>query len=353
MPTSGPVGIIVNPLAGRDVRRIAARAALDSPQAKRNAVARAVIGAAAAGARHFLLVREPFQIASGAVENLQIDARFELLDLALGMDAADSARGAEAMRAAGCAALLALGGDGTSRAIARAWRDAPLLPLSTGTNNVFPQRAEATVAGAAVGLVASGGVELAEVATRAKLVEVEIEGEPGDLALVDAVFLVGDDPGSYLPFDPHHLRVALLARAEPGAVGVSPLGGLLDPCGAADEFGVLVECAPAPVSDGGVARTRDLLIPISPGLYRTAHVRAHRRVALGEAVEIRGPGVLAFDGDRARALAAGQRGALRVVRAGPHVIDVERSLRLGARRGLFGGRSWRDPYDAPRDGGCC
>ena len=42
-----------------------------------------------------------------------------------------------------------LGGDGTSRAITQCWRDVVLLPLSTGTNNVFPFDVEATVAGAA------------------------------------------------------------------------------------------------------------------------------------------------------------------------------------------------------------
>ena len=39
---------------------------------------------------------------------------------------------------------LILGGDGTSRAFVKGWRDASLLPLSTGTNNVFPRLAEAT-----------------------------------------------------------------------------------------------------------------------------------------------------------------------------------------------------------------
>ena len=55
------------------------------------------------------------------------------------------------MREAGCGALVVLGGDGTQRAVAKAWRDAPLVPLSTGTNNVFPLHVEATAAGLAAG----------------------------------------------------------------------------------------------------------------------------------------------------------------------------------------------------------
>ena len=42
--------------------------------------------------------------------------------------------------------IVALGGDGTNRRIARTWPDVLLIPLSTGTNNVFPVMAEATSA---------------------------------------------------------------------------------------------------------------------------------------------------------------------------------------------------------------
>ena len=64
----------------------------------------------------------------------------------------DTIRGARALAAANCVVVLTLGGDGTNRAFALGWRDAPLLPISTGTNNVFPRFVEATVAGAAAGL---------------------------------------------------------------------------------------------------------------------------------------------------------------------------------------------------------
>src|SRR5262245_52503271 len=113
------IGIVVNPAAGRDVRRLAARAASDTPQGKRNGVARAVIGAAAAGATHFSVVRDPFQIGQGAVENLRIDARFEVLDLGASLQPQDTPRAVEVMRKAGCRALIVLGGDGTNRLVAR------------------------------------------------------------------------------------------------------------------------------------------------------------------------------------------------------------------------------------------
>jgi hypothetical protein len=341
------VGIVVNPAAGRDVRRLAARAAPDTPQDKRNCVARAVIGAAAAGATHFCVVREPFGISEGAVENLRIGARFEVIDVGASLRPADTGRAVEAMRAAGCRVLIVLGGDGTNRLVARAWPDAVLLPLSTGTNNVFPWRVEPTAGGAAAGTVAAGAIALEDCAPRAKRIEVEIEDEPPDLALIDAAFLVGDSPGNLLPFDAEHLRALVLARAEPQAVGLSPVGGLLLPCGAADEGGVWLRC------DAPRALRTTLLAPLSPGLYRRVGVVAHGPLAPGERLAVVGPGLLAFDGDRARELAPGQRAWLRVERSGPRVIDPALALAAAARSGWFADRHWHDALDEARGGNCC
>lgn len=333
--------MIVNPVSGRDVRRVAARAASATPEDKRSQVARAVVGAAAGGAERVLVVRDPFRIATGAVDQLRLGVEIEVLDVGARVHAEDTMRAAEAMREAGCGCLVVLGGDGTHRTVAKAWPDAPLVALSTGTNNVFPRLQEATLAGAAAGLVASGAVPLAAVARRAKVVRTRLSAGPDDLALIDTTLLVGDLRGSLLPFHPDRIRHAVLARAVPASVGVSPIGGLLQPTGPDDEFGLAVECCPR--ERGG----RSLLVPISPGLYASVHVSRWRRVALEEEVHLEGPGVLAFDGDRERELGDGEVARARVVRDGPQVVDVEQTLALAAERGLFlDHRAWRDRYGA-------
>jgi hypothetical protein len=337
---SAAIGIIANPLSGRDVRRTAARAGSSGPAEKRNEVARVVIGAVAAGAERVLVAREPFRVSTGAVESLRIDAEIEVLEIEAKLRAEDTVRAAEAMREAGCRAVVVLGGDGTNRAVARTWSDAPLVPLSTGTNNVFPKRVEPTLGGAAAGLVASGQLALEEVSRRAKVVRVEIEGEADDLALVDVALLVNDHVGNLLPFDPSQIRSIVLSRAEPAAVGTSPIGGLLEPSGPCDDWGVAVDLA----REGEKARS--LLAPIAPGLYRSFPIAAWRRLQLGERVRLEGRGVLAFDGDRERRLAPGQAAHLCVLRDGPHVVDVDRTLALAARSGLLLDRTdWNDPYD--------
>lgn len=344
----GHVGILANPLSGRDVRRLAARASTTTVEIKRDQVARAAIGAVAGGAKRITVVRDPFRISVSAVENLDTDAEIDVLDVGAELRAADTERAARRLREADCGALVVLGGDGTQRAVARAWPDAPLVPLSTGTNNVFPVSVEATAAGVAAGLVASGRVPLAEVARPVKAVHVEIEGEAPDLALIDAALLVDDAVGNFMPFDPRKLRALVLARAEPTAVGMSPIGGLILPCGEDDAFAVEVRCAD-PHAPG-----RTLLAPVSPGLFRPVRVQRARRLELGEVVELRGPGVLAFDGDRERALAADQRARLWVARDGPRRIDVAAALERAARDGLFLDREhWHDALDGPHGVDCC
>jgi hypothetical protein len=142
----------------------------------------------------------------------------------------------------------------------------------------------------------------------------------------------------------------VLSRAEPAAVGMSPIGGLIEPSGAADPFGVEVACVPHDALAEGV---RPLLVPISPGLYRTVHVASAGRIDLGEAVALRGPGVLAFDGDRARTLVEGQGAVARVVADGPYVLDVARTLMLAAQRDLYRDRHWRDGFDEQVSGRSC
>jgi predicted polyphosphate/ATP-dependent NAD kinase len=342
------VGIIANPMSGHDCRRMLARASHITLESKRDRVARAVVGAVAGGADRVILVREPTRISQSAVENLKLDAEIEVIDIGARLDAGDSMRAAEAMRNAGCAVLIVLGGDGTNRAVCRVWPDAPLVSLSTGTNNVFPTMVEATIGGAAAGLLASGRLALDEVAERAKLVHLRVEGEGEDLALVDVTQLVGDRVGNLMPFDPTNIRRVVLARAEPASVGTSSIGGLVEPCSSVDEFGVVVDC----VEHGRSGQP--LRVPISPGLYRTVHVAAARRIALGQRLQISGPAVLAFDGDREQSLADGQLAALWVQRDGPWVIDPGHALALAARRRLFVDRGrWRDAFD--RGGGfdCC
>ncbi len=323
---SGPIGIIANPASGKDIRRLVAHASVFDNQEKVNIIRRTVLGAVAAGCDQFLYLHDGHAMVVNAIDGLNADATFTEVETPATSGALDSERAALRMREAGAAVIVTLGGDGTNRAVARGWQDAPLVAISTGTNNVFPQMVEGTVAGAAAGLVATGKVPLLDAAQQCKVVRVEVEGERDDLALIDAVLLDEAFVGARAIWTTRVLRTIVLTRANPGAVGMSAVGGLLHPLTDADEGGLFVQVGP-----GGGA----VLAPIAPGLFDPVPIAEVRPLAWGERVEVAGPGILALDGERERRLLPGQRAWLRVERSGPWVIDVARTMRLAACRGLF------------------
>jgi len=335
----GPVrlGLCVNPMSGRDVRRLAARATNMTHEAKRDMVARVAAGAVSCGVTDLYVTREPYRIAAAALEHLELSARVHVLAPRIRNNAEDTEAAVRAFLDAGCKTLVSLGGDGTNRALVRALGGQAgridLIPLSTGTNNVFPVLVEPTVGGMAAGLAASGRLRDAPVKRRAKVIHVSGSGRYGlpvsDMALIDAVLLLRDHVGNLLPFDADRIERILLTRAEPAAIGMSPIGGLLHPVDAAADQGLLVRM--------GSGRT--FRAPLSPGWFREVSVAEAQPVALGEPVAFPGEGVLALDGDRDHKVPAGAELTAIIRRDGPWVIDVEAAMRWAVAHGIMALRS--------------
>lgn len=342
---AGGVGILVNPMSGRDVRRLTAHAANMTHETKRDIVARIAAGADAYGASALHVAREPFRIAAAALENMPLDARLNVIENAVTNTAADTENTVRAFLDAGCRVIVSLGGDGTNRAIVRllgksgqAGADVSLIALSTGTNNVFPTMAEPTIAGMVAALAARGDLEGSGVHRRAKVLHVtgkranEKAHELPDVGLIDAVILRRDHVGNLLPFDAARVDRLLLTRAEPTAVGMSPIGGLIEPVSDADDEGLLVELV-----DPDEAREGDRVFtaPLSPGLFRKVAVRSVTRIPFGVSVPMRGPGVLALDGDRDHKLLEDQALNVEILRDGPWMLDLEGAMRWAVAQGMI------------------
>ena len=328
METNKPIrlAICVNPMSGRDVRRLAARATNMTHEAKRDIVARVAAGADAVGVTDIYISREPFRIATLALQYMDLKARVHVVDHPLSNDAADTERAIAAYLAAGCDTVVSLGGDGTNRAIVRTASNVNLLALSTGTNNVFPQLLEPTIGGMVAGLAAAGRLPREQLARRVKVLRMRLPDGRTDVGLIDAALLRNDFVGNFLPFDADRLVRILLTRAEPDSVGMSPIGGFIDPVGRDDDCGLLLEMGPG----------RTFAAPLSPGLFRNVSVRSHARVALGTPVAIAGPGVLAIDGDRDHKLEDGASAQITIERDGPWMFDVGASMRHAVRHRMIG-----------------
>ncbi len=109
------VGIIVNPWAGKDVRRLHAPVGHTSDAAKVGSVHRIAAGALDAGADRVAVLRDTGRIAERALAGV---AGGELIDGAGTGSALDTRRGATQLAAMGCLPIVVLGGDGTCRDVA-------------------------------------------------------------------------------------------------------------------------------------------------------------------------------------------------------------------------------------------
>ena len=327
------LALCVNPMSGRDVRRLAARASNMTHEAKRDMVARVAAGAEAVGVTDLYISREPFRIASLALQHMGLDLRVHVVETEISNDARDTERALHAFIEAGCTTIVTLGGDGTNRALVRAHSDVQLIPLSTGTNNVFPTLIEPTIAGMVAGMAAAGRLPEGEFARRCKVLRVKVLKQESaqqvvieDVGLIDAVQLRDDHIGNLLPFDAQRIERILLTRAEPDAIGMSPIGGFVDVVDAADDCGLLVEMGPG----------RKFRAPLSPGLFREVSVRDVTRIPFGVPVVFSGPGVLALDGDRDYKLSATRSATITIARDGPQVFDVSAAMRYAVSHGMIG-----------------
>jgi len=328
------VGIIANPASGKDIRRLVAHGSTFDNNEKINIVRRALVGLAATGVERVAFLPDGYAIVARAAAPLNLAMAIEPLPMHGRGDAADSLEAARRLADLGAGAILTLGGDGTNRVVAKGCGDVPLVPISTGTNNVFPRMVEGTLAGLAAGLVATDVAKnepgSPRVLRRHPRLEVEVDGEARDLALIDVVTSRQSWLGARALWEPSELSEVVLSGIFPAAIGLASLGGLLFPaaCGG---------CSGAHVLIGDSAAPRRILAPVAPGLLRPAPIAGAALLPHGSSVELRGdPGTIALDGEREIEIAppgASVRVTLRP--DGPRVVDIDAALRAGAALGVF------------------
>ncbi len=326
----GTVGVIANPIAGKDIRRLVTAASHTSDSSKIDIVKRCVIAALESGADRVLLAPDPHHLAARATAGL--GCRAAVIDSVVHGSRDDTVAAALRMWKEDVGALIVLGGDGTCRDVALGWPDAPLIAISTGTNNVYPRFVDATSAGAAAGFVAGGAIDIATVSRRSKRIATTIwtaDGIVDDLALVDLALIEATFVGTRAVLDPAAVRVVVACSASPASTGLSSIAGRIHPVDRWSPGGVLVR-----LGAGG----RRIRVPLAPGSFTTVEIAEVVPLGDGQRVEVEGPGVLAFDGERDRRIGPDVRVTARVESTGPLIIDVEAVLLMAAADDLFAER---------------
>lgn len=322
------VGIIANPASGKDIRRLVAHGSTFDNNEKINIVRRVLLGLDALGVQQVHYMPDNYAIVPRAAETVTL--RLALVPLpmvALGTPS-DSTEAAQRLTDLGVGCLVTLGGDGTNRVVARGCGELPLVAISTGTNNVFPRLMESTLAGLAAGLVAGGRIALDGVVRRQPCLEVWLDGELRDQALVDVATSRQSWIGSRALWEAAQLGEIVLSRVTPSEIGLCSLGGLLFPAATGSTQGVHIEVGP-----GG----RSVMAPLAPGLIHSVPVASARLLAPGQRVPLRAAAcTVALDGEREIEIAQpGHRLEVVLSPHGPRVVDVAAALQAGAESGLF------------------
>jgi len=317
------VGLVANPAAGRDIRRLTGGASVVDNYAKRR-VAECVLAG-------LTLIDDPPSvavmpdragIARHAVEESPPELDVDVLDIPVEESAADSRRAAARFREE-ADAVVVLGGDGTTRDVALELGSVPLVSVSTGTNNVVPTPVDGTVAGTVAAVVAAGVVDEGAATYRHGLVEATADGVAGETTLTGLATVEVTDTtfvGTRAVVDPSDLRGGVVSRAHPSEIGLPCLAGCVDPV-EPDEpgGGALRLCDP----DSAGHTVRGI---VAPGMTTTVGVADHSRLDWGEpAVFEVSDGVIGADGEREVELVDATV-EIAPIAEGPRLVDPRRAL---------------------------
>lgn len=321
------VGIIANPASGKDIRRLVAHGSVFSNHEKVNIVRRILIALDAMGIERVITMPDAFDICQRAQDGAALSIAVQGLEMPTQFSREDTTRAAVRMQASGVDCVITLGGDGTNRALAKAGGNIPILPVSTGTNNVFPYMIEGTLAGMAAAIVARGLVDAPDAISRRSQLDIEVNGEVVDLALVDAVICDERSIASRALWDVATVRLVVVARRLPAQIGFMALAGNIPQCDAGGKGGLVIEThTDAPT----------VLAPIAPGLIVPVGVRRWLPLAIGEHVEAPiGNYTIALDGERERKIRQHEHVVIRLNANGPRVINPHQVLAYAAQQGVF------------------
>ncbi len=321
---AGIVGLIVNPAAGKDIRRLVARGRFVADDEKINIVTRILAGLSAAGVTRVLAMPDSLSITSVAASKGPDDIAVEILDTPSIGKESDSTLSARAMIERGAACLVTLGGDGTNRAVALAGVEVPLVPISTGTNNVFPALVEGTTAGLAAGVVATGAVDVASVTSIRPMLKVTVDGERRDLALIDVAISRQPYLGARAIWDVGQIEEMFVSGVYSTNIGMASIAASLP---VASASGLHVRLGP-----GGIV----VSAPVTPGMFSKVPVAEWSLLPFDEARAVSlTSGTIAVDGERSVVIHLGQHAEVTLVRDGPRVVSIDRALAEAGRAGVF------------------
>ncbi len=322
------VAILANPASGKDIRRLVAHGSVFDNQEKVRMVRRLILGLEQAGVTKILYMPDSYATIPRALNAISPSLPIEPIEMPIRNNQNDTVIAAGIMETLGAKCLIVLGGDGTSRAACKGTVKVPILPLSTGTNNVFPLMGEATIAGLAAGIVARGVLPQDACCVKSCMFDILIDDKVVDIALVDAA--VYDDVflASRAIWHMEKVPQLFLTRCSASSIGLSAVGGQLRNIRPEEPYGLALQI--------GEPATMRVTAAIAPGMFADVPIHGISEMAPGEVFPICvSPGLIAVDGEREVEIKTGSQASIRLNTDGPMVVDVQKTMDLARNEGLF------------------
>ncbi len=325
----GTVGVIVNPYSGKDVRRIESSATTVDNMDKANIIERIAHAMCMKKQHRMIFMPDDFGLSQSIVARLkELGMNAEIFEMFCHGNEIDTTVFADKMCEIGSDLLIVLGGDGTNRAVAKACGEVPLLSVSTGTNNVFPDFCEGTVAGLAAAALADHYIRREDCGEICKRIEVYKNGTLIDIGLIDAVISSHKTLGEKAICDVAEVETILTAQCHPAAIGLSTLAGVIQIVLPQDDFGVIVDIDP---------QKKQYLAAITAGVIQPFGIVSCKQVALGETIEfeITTRCIVALDGEPKQRFVPGDKLGFKILRNGPRKVNIKRTISEARRNAMF------------------
>lgn len=319
MTSKKAIGLIINPMAGRDIRRLVAFASLQSGPEKALVAKRIIAGMTAVSGIEVLLPDDRSGFFAWLKSELGNTVPIRLVPLPR-IEEDSTVLWTGHLVEAGANALIVVGGDGTQRNVAQAHPPVPVLPIAGGTNNVACYLGDQTAGGYAVARYLADQRDPEEVGDRSKVCHIQLPSGHEELALIDVALTRQNYTGAMAIWDPRDVRELVLAVADPVRPGLSNVGGYREPISFSEDAALHL------ILGEGEAKTSAVL---APGLMADFFVTHCERIALDVPVVLscgEEGGSLTLDGERTVVLHKEQYATVSVRRDGPLVLNPERIL---------------------------
>ncbi len=320
------IGLILNPMAGRDIRRLVAFASLQSTPEKLLVVRRILAGISVYRNHVDILMPGDYEGLSSLISDEakhQFGLRVAIIGELASPSSADTTRWwADQLQDAGADLIIAIGGDGTQRNIAQANPMVPILPIAGGTNNVACWNGDQTAAGYAAGLYVTNMERYQHTLRRAKIIHVAT-GDKDDLALIDVAMVRQNFTGALAVWNPEDVVALALTVADPTRPGLSNVGGYVEPLTPEGDAIAWIDLGDSQSGSGPYYGV------LAPGLMTPFYIAGHRKIALNQEVvlpTLASGGSLALDGERTIVLRPGQHAMIQARRDGPQYILPDQIL---------------------------